>query len=726
MAKEEDTSLQIRTLGRFEVLRNGIPIPEESWPRRRTKELLKVLLTAPGRFFTVDQLVDALLPTADVKTATHNIHARVSELRRVLEPDLARGNRSQYIVRKGQAYCFEVDSPCSIDVLQFEKLRALGQDHRSAGRHVEAIEAFEAAIDLYRGDSMEADRYEEWTLEARQHWREQYALVLTTLAEEHAHLGNTQEAAAVCREAFDLHPAREDTLRQLMEYYRTMGKRAEALRVYQIGTHALRSDLEAAPSSETEALHSEILNQSPPNRQLAFDKRRIVILPLVNISSDPEDEYFADGITEELIHTLSQIHDLRVIAQTSALSYKNTRKTMAQIGRELSIGSALEGSIRRADDTVRITVQLVDAASEEHLWSEEYDRSLRDIFAIQSDVAQQVARALRVRLADSTARRMAEAPTRNLEAYSLYLKGRSFLEQKKLAAIEKARDCFRRAIELDPDFAFAHAGLSDAYFHLVDYDFMDPEAGHPLSRAEAERAVEIDATCRTGLLLLACLLLTQDRDVLAAEKAFRHLLALHPGYASAHRVFGLIRMYRGDVDEAANEIRLAIQLDPLDLVAQRNYAEVLTAEGRYDEAMEVLQHVLEVDPQTSRVHLDLGACYYRKGMYEEALAELGRETAYPTPAHIGCVYAAMGKTDEARGVLDQLIERSETEHVNPVYVAQVAFAVGENELGFQYLEEAFGVSPRVLTLKTSPWFQSVRSDPRFIALLREAGLEPGE
>ena len=388
----------------------------------------------------------------------------------------------------------------------------------------------------------------------------------------------------------------------------------------------------------------------------------------------------------------------------------------------------LEGSVRKAGESLRITMQLISVRNQEHIWSERYDREFKDVFAIQSEVAQEVAGALRVRLADSTAQRMAERPTQNLEAYSFYLKGRSFLAKKKRAAIEKARDCFRRAIELDPDFAFAHAGLSDAYFHLVDYDFMEPSVGHPLSRAEAERAVEIDATCREALLLLASLLVVQDQDLAAAERAFRNVLALHPGYASAHRVFGLILLSRGRLDEAAEEIQLAIQLDPLDLVAQRNYAEVLRAGDRYDEAIEVLEDVLEVDPQASRFHEGLGLCYYLKGMYEKALTEFRKETAYPESAAIGCVYAAMGKEDEAREILDQLIDRSGDEYVNPVELARLAFALGKDNLGFRYLEEAYdlGTGRALLGLKTNPWFEPVRSDPRFISLLRKLGLEPNE
>jgi len=715
-------------LGCFEVLRDGEPIPEEAWGRRKTKTMLKVLLTKPGHVFTQDQLIEALFEGENPRNAVNNLYSRVSELRRALEPGLKRGTDSKFILRRGQGYCFEVDSPCWIDTAEFLKHFAQGEEHHESGQHAEAIHEYEEAIRLYRGELSEDDRYEQWALEPRDEWQERCISALIHQSEDYAHLEDCHQAATACRQAFDIQPWRESVLRQLMTYQQMAGERSEALRAYQKGVDALKLELDVEPSEETKALHERILEEVQSVEQAVYDKRRIAVLPMVNISPDPEDEYFADGMTEELIFTLSKIHELKVIAQTSALSYKNTKKTIAQIGQELSIGTVLEGSVRRARDAVRITVQLIDVESEEHLWSEEYDRPLQDIFAIQSDVAQQVAEALRVRLADSLAQSMTIAPTQNLEAYTLYLKGRCSLVKKKRAAIEQAREYFNRAIELDPEFALAHAGLSDAFFHMVDYNFLSPEVGHPLAKSAAERAVEIEPTCRTALLLLATLLVVQDGEMSAGEVAFRSLVALHPGYASAHRVFGLVLLYRGDLDEATKEIQLAVQLDPHDIVAQRNYGEALGAAGQFDEAIETLQAVLELDPQASRVHQSLGDFFYMKGMYEEALAEFNKETAYSAPSRIGCVYAAMGRLDEAREILEQMAERSEREYINLASLARLAFAIGEADMGFEYLEEAYrsGTSVVLLSLKTSPWFDSVRSDPRFVSLMQRIGIESSE
>ncbi len=718
--------LTIKLLGRFEVLRDGKPIPEEAWGRRKTKTLLKVLLTDPGRVFTQDQLIEALFEGKNPKNAVENLYGRVSELRRALQPGLKRGNESQFIIRQGQGYCFDAEGPCWTDTSEFLKYFASGAEHHKNGRHAKAIDAYEEAIRLYQGELLETDLYEEWTIESRDEWRERYINTLTQLAEDCAHLGDCHRAATACREAFNLQPWRESVLQQLMTYHQTAGERSEALQAYRQGVAALKRELDVAPSAETEALHNEILRQLPPAARAEYDKRRIAVLPMINTSPNPEDEYFADGMTEELIYTLSQVHELKVIAQTSALSYKNTRKTIAQIGRELNIGTILEGSVRKAANNVRITVQLVDVASEEHLWSQEYDRPLRDIFSIQSDIAQQVTGALRMRLTGTLAQRMGEEPTANLDAYISYLKGRHFMAKRTLGDIEKAGECFKRAIELDPNYALAYAGLAQHYMLLASYRPLKPKTAFPLAKAAAEKALEIDDSCAEALTTLAWLRFHQDRDPAAAEREYKHVISLHPNSAEAHRRYSMQLRDLARFDEAIEEIKKALELDPVSLVANATLGSALRQARLYDEAIEVLRETIELDPSFSVAHLILGQCYYGKGMYEEALAEMEKAKTFPPSQlmpRIGVVYAAMGRKDRAREILDESIEDLKHGYVSLVPLTCLCFALGETDQGFRYLEEAYEEADVLLCgLKVSLLYDCVRSDPRFTSLLKGMGL----
>lgn len=683
--------LAIKLFGRFDVLRSGEPLPDEAWGRRKTKTLLKVLLTDPGRAFTHDQLIEALFGGENPESALKNLYGRVSELRRALEPGLKRGNESQFIVRRGQGYCFAVAVPSWIDVQEFAKHLDAGEQCQQGGRHAEAAEAFEAAISLYRGEFLAEDRYEEWTLAPREHWRERYSAAITHLAEGYAHLGDFHRAAIACRAAFDLQPSRESVLRQLMSYHYATGERAEALRVYQIGVDALEKELDVAPSAETEALHNQILQQVPPTEQVACDKKRVAVLPMINISPDPEDEYFADGMTEELIYTLSQVRELRVIAQTSTLAYKNTKKTVVQIGRELSVGTVVEGSVRKAADDVRVVVQLIDVQDQEHLWAHEYNRTLEDAFAIQSDIAHKVAEALEVELLGVERLRVEGEGTEHLEAYTFYLKGRHYFN--KYEGMTEAIANYEQALHIDPNYALAYAGLAEA--HCFRAIWAADENAFSQAEEAARKALALASALPAAHTSLALVAWLKDRDWERAENKFREAIGLNPRDAEAHHWYGQLLEQMGRHREAFVEVLKAHEVDPLSPRFNHTLGVMLNFGRRYDEAIIRFEKALEIDPSFLGARFRLArtkqVSWDWEGAEEVYRSYLDADPDSPM-AHewYSGILLNIGKRQEALVEMERALDLAE----KPYYMSLNYnagwryYLLGEHDLALHYMKEA--------------------------------------
>lgn len=303
-------TLEIRLFGRFEILRDGEPIPDEAWGRRKTKTLLKVLLTEPGRVFTQDQLIDALFGGENVESATENLYGRVSQLRRALEPKLKRGTDSAFILRKGQGYCFQVSDVCKIDLVIFvqstQQAFALVEQEKS----IAAVEAFEMALHHYRGDLLPEERYEDWAEIRRGELRSQSLEALEQLSNCYASIDRARQAISCCQRILAEEPYRESVIRKLMTYQYAAGHRGRALRTYEEGEKALREHLDVAPESATRALYESLKKRG--EEATGLDERRLAVIPFVNVGSDPANDYLADGMTEALIYTLSQVTGLDV------------------------------------------------------------------------------------------------------------------------------------------------------------------------------------------------------------------------------------------------------------------------------------------------------------------------------------------------------------------------------------------------------------------------------
>jgi serine/threonine protein kinase/Tfp pilus assembly protein PilF len=448
----------------------------------------------------------------------------------------------------------------------------------------------------------------------------------------------------------------------------------------------------------------------------------IAVLPLENLSGDPEQEYFADGMTEVLIADLAKIGALKVISRTSAMQYKGARKPLPEIARELNVDAVIEGSVLQAGDRVRITAQLIRATTDQHLWAESYERDLSDILALQGEVARAIAKEIEVKLTSGEEARLASARPVNPEAHPAYLRGRYFWNKRTEVGHKRAFEYFQQAIDVDPSYAAAYAGLADAYLFLNE---PTPEEANRRARAAATKALEMDDTlaeARTTLAFAAIF----DWEWAAAEKGFQRAIELNPSYATAHHWYSLLLTWTGRHEEAIAEMKRAQDVDPLSLVIGTALAGTFYFARQYDQAIELYQKTLAMDENFYRAHSGLATAYLQKGMFEEAIAESQWvPDRYPIPsthAVFGRAYAMAGKTAEALEILDEL--KKVDENLRQKYdvsksLATIYVALGEMDEALHWLEKAYEEgSANLVYLKVDPSFDAVRSDPRFQDLLR--------
>jgi len=469
-----------------------------------------------------------------------------------------------------------------------------------------------------------------------------------------------------------------------------------------------------------------------PSTQL--DKKRIAVLPFANISPSPSDEYFSDGMTEELIATLSRIRNLGVIARTSVIRYKGLTKPVVEIGRELNVGTVLEGSVRVAGKKLRITAQLIDAGTEEHLWSETYDRNLEDAFSIQSEIAKRIARALKVRVLQSETLRLEKKATGIPEAYSLYFKGRHSLNTRTEKGLKDAIQKFESSIKRDPKFALAYTGLADAYSILASYslEYVPPKEGFPKAKTAAERALSLDDHLAEAHASLGLVKFYYEWDWNGAEAEFKKALELNPGYAQAHQYYADFVKSFGRFDEALEEMKKALTLDPLSYSINTGIGHVLYLSRQYDLAVDQYRKVVESDPSFVPARLWFGRPYLQKGMFKEAIEQveeavkLSHETTVSL-ATLAQAFAAAGRIADAKKLLDKLLTRGTEQYVPSYWIALVYTSMGNKDEAMKYLERAFlERSSWLVWANVEPRFDALRSDERFASLLARIGFKPAE
>jgi len=459
----------------------------------------------------------------------------------------------------------------------------------------------------------------------------------------------------------------------------------------------------------------------------------LAVLPLQNLSGDPDQEYFADGMTEALITELSRIKALRVISRTSALRYKDTDMSLPDIARELNVDAVVEGSVLRAGDQVRITAQLIKAEPEQHLWADDYERDLRDILNLHTEVARAIAKEIRIALTPEEETRLASTRSVIPEAHEAYLKGRFYINKWTKESVGRGIEYFEKAIEIDPYYALAHVGLARSYNLLASFDWISPKEGWPKAKAEVIRALEIDETLAEAHVILADVRFMYDWDWESAERDFKRAINLNPGYATAHSFYAGFLLSLGRHQEALKEMQIARELDPLSLSIKRLAVVIFTFSRQYDQAITQIDEILDSDPDHFEAHYWLGWAYKEQSMYDEAIEEFqkaltlsseGSADSLRAVAGIARTYALSGETEKARELLDGLVQMSEQEFITPYIVAKVYLALGKKDQAFEWLEKAYqDRSPYLTTIKVDPEVDQLRADPRFHELLKKMRLE---
>jgi TolB-like protein/pimeloyl-ACP methyl ester carboxylesterase/Tfp pilus assembly protein PilF/predicted Ser/Thr protein kinase len=457
----------------------------------------------------------------------------------------------------------------------------------------------------------------------------------------------------------------------------------------------------------------------------------IAVLPFADMSPQKDQEYFCDGISESIINELTQLSDLRVIARTSAFSFKGQNLDVREIGRRLDVGTVLEGSIQKAGDRVRVTAQLVNTTRGEHLWSEKYDRDMEDIFAIQDEISGAIVERLKPKLLGEPTPELRKRQTVDLDAYNLYLRGRWFYNKQTGDGLTKAIEYFEQTLSKAPDYAQAYAAIADCYVMLPFLGSFAPREAFPKAKETAIKAVEIDDTSAEARVSLGLILQMYEYDWDGAEKEYKKAIELNPGYAMAYDRYALLLLRMCRYDEGIVEIKRALELDPLSLQIHRDATYVFCLARKPDQAIEIARRAIELDPYYSGAHAMLGFAYLQNSMYEEAKTELRKEMEVSggldpiAETLLGMIDASTGNIDEAKQVLENLIERSRREYIPPYFIARLSFVVEGTDQGFDWLEKAYEEHDNFLChLKVDPFFErlGICSDPRYIEMLRRIGL----
>jgi len=459
-------------------------------------------------------------------------------------------------------------------------------------------------------------------------------------------------------------------------------------------------------------------------------KNSIAVLPFVDMSPQKDQEYFCDGMTEELINRLSNIKELKVPARTSAFFFKGKAQDIQEVGQKLKVNTVLEGSVRRAGNELRITAQLINIADGYHLWSQTYDRELQDIFALQDEISLEIINKLKIELLGGVRDRVVKRYTDNTEAYNFYIRG-IWIDRNRVSEEEsrKAILHFERAIEIDPNFSLAYAGLAGVYLNLSFFHFVSADEALPKAKRALEHALKIDHELPEALTLSGLIKYRFEYDWPGGESDIKKALELNPNYGIAHLCLPAILLNNGQIDKAIKENSTALELDPLSLYVQGTSAVILYQAGRYDDALKQCQKSLELDPEYPFTLATLGRCYVQKSLFQEAIAALQKAVSFSGNnteflSYLAYAYVMSGNLEKAHEMLRELDKLSKHIYVSKYHLAPIQAAVGDKDKAFESLQSAYKERDAdLIYLKTDPRFDVLRSDPRFEMMLKKIGLE---
>jgi adenylate cyclase len=463
---------------------------------------------------------------------------------------------------------------------------------------------------------------------------------------------------------------------------------------------------------------------SPNDSSSAINPKSIAVLPFDNLSRDPDNAYFCEGVQDEILTRLAKVADLKVISRTSTQHFKSAPDNLPQIARQLGVAHILEGSVQKSNGQVRVNVQLINALTDAHLWADTYDRKLTDIFAVETEIAKTIAESLQAKLTGSEKSSMAKVPTANPEAYELYLKGRFFWNKRSGVDLRKAIDYFNQAIAKDPNYGLAYAGLADSYMLLPNYGGASAKESIAPARAAITKALELDdslAEAHASFGLLETLELRLEHAVRDFERA----IELKPNYATAHHWLMLGQLSLGRFDPAIAEGKRAIELDPLSLIINADYCWTYSCAHRLDEAEKQARKTLEIDPHFFLARYYLGGILQMKGRLTEAIPEFQKAAELNNDpyslAMLGQAYARNGQKEEAQKVLVRLTDEAKSRYVAPYAWALLYLGLGEKERALAELERAYqtGDTNYLFIIKVDPLLDDLRGQPRFEALVQK-------
>jgi TolB-like protein/Tfp pilus assembly protein PilF len=455
----------------------------------------------------------------------------------------------------------------------------------------------------------------------------------------------------------------------------------------------------------------------------------LAVMPFLNLSADPNQEYFVDGLTEALISDLANISGLKVISRTSSMRYKGTQKSIPAIGHELKVDFIVEGSVLRSEEKVRISAQLIQVKSDQHWWAESYERDLHNILALQSDVTRAIAAAIQIKLTPQDQRRLSHSHQVNADAYHAYLKGRYFWNKRTEEGFRKGIEYFQQTIDLAPDYAPAYTGLADCYNLLADYDLIPPRAANKQAQAAARKALALDPTLAEASASAGFAKTRYDWDWAGGEAEFKRAIASNPNYSIAHHWYALQLAMLGRFTAALAQIQRAQEPDPLSLIINTNLGWLLYFNRQYDQARAQLLKPVEMDSDFMSAHVKLGWVYEQQGLYPQAIAEFQKALALAGDdlnvlALLGNAFARAGQQNEARQILTTINQRARQKYVSSYWIAIIYASLGAKEEAFGWLERAYTEhSVGLVWLKVDPKLDCLRTEPRFKDLLQRIGLD---
>jgi TolB-like protein len=682
--------------------------------QRHRIALLALIVAAWPQPLSRDRAMAMLWPEKDLPSARRLLNLAVHVLRTALGEDTITSTGDGLLLNPSRVSCDLHELRAAIESDASDRVARLYTAPLLDGFHLD--------------DSSE---FGYWLDERRSELSHAYTGALLALAERQKESGDLHGRVRTCLRMVAADPHSAVYAQTLMRALDEAGDRTGAIHHASEYSRRMRADLDLEPDRGVITL-AERLRTAPARRQPAVeddapDRPSVAVLPFVNLSPDRENEHFADGITEDVIAHLSKIRALKVISRTSVMPLKQRQQTVKEIGSTLGATALLDGSVRHVGDRVRIVAKLIDVETDKHLWAETYDRQLTDIFSIQTDVALQIAAALKAELSREEQTRVRKTPTKDLQAYQLFLKGREWFIKYTPEAFLSAIDYFDRAIARDPTFSLASANLANTYIELAEMGTTEPDLAYRRAAEAAANALRLDPELGATRCTMGYLKMVREFDWPGAEQDFKRALELSPSSADTYALYGRMCAGLARYDDAIALQQRAHELDPL---AQRmDILTTLLRAGRYDQAVIEAEEAVELDPDYDRARATLGWGYFLTGRKEEGLAQLEQAVSVARAntlwlGQLGQAYAMAGMTAKARGILQELEERARSAYVSPYHFAYVYAGLGDYDRAMDFLERAAAErTGPAYSIKGSFLLTALHTHPRFRALLRQMKLE---